>query len=48
MQLLGGVIVGYREEKKRIIDYVTENGKIIELTPNKDNLKKYYQELVAY
>ena len=26
----------------------TENGKIIELTPNKDNLKKYYQELVAY
>lgn len=40
--------MGYREEKKRIIDYVTENGKIIELTPNKDNLKKYYQELVGY
>ncbi len=37
--------MGYLDEKQRILDYVTQNGRIIELTPNKDNVKKFYQEL---
>lgn len=40
--------MGYWDEKKRIIDYVTNNGIIIELTRNKDNLKSYYQILETY
>lgn len=40
--------MGYSNEKKRIIDYVTNNGTIIELTRNKDNLKSYYQILETY
>lgn len=31
--------MGYSDEKQRIIDYVTNDGMIIELTPNKDNEK---------
>ncbi|MCM1495910.1 MAG: hypothetical protein NC089_08970 [Bacteroides sp.] len=38
--------MGYEDEKVRILDYVTRNGEIIELTPNKDNVKRYYRELV--
>lgn len=37
--------MGYIDEQQRILDYVTENGMIIELTPDKDNEKIYYQEL---
>lgn len=37
--------MGYTDEKNRILDCVTEAGAIIVLTPNKDNVKKYYQEL---
>ena len=48
MQLLGGTIVGYSDEKQRIINYVTDNGKIIELTPERNNEKAYYQELETY
>lgn len=48
MQLLGGTIVGYSDEKQRIIDYITNDGVIIELTPSKDNEKTYYQELETY
>ncbi len=40
--------MGYSDERKRIIGYVTNNGRIIELTPNKDNEKTYYQELETY
>lgn len=40
--------MGYFDEKKRIIDYVTNDGMIIELTQNKDNVKSYYQELETY
>lgn len=40
--------MGYSDEKQRIIDYVTNDGMIIELTPNKDNEKAYYQELEIY
>lgn len=37
--------MGYIEEKQRIIDCVTNNGKIIELEPNRRNEKRYYQEV---
>lgn len=37
--------MGYTDEQQRIFDYVTEDGMIIELTPNKDNEKIYYKEL---
>lgn len=37
--------MGYTNEKQRILDYVTKDGTIIELTPDKENEKKYYQEL---
>lgn len=40
-----GFIMGYAEEMRRLVDYVTEDGEIIELTPNRDNEKIYYQEL---
>lgn len=40
--------MGYLDEKQRIIDYITDNGMIIELTPSKDNEKAYYQELETY
>lgn len=40
--------MGYSDEKRRIIDYVTKDGRIIELTPDNGNLKSYYQILVAY
>lgn len=40
--------MGYAEEQKQIINYVTRNGKIIELTPNKDNVQCYSQVLVTY
>ena len=40
--------MGYSEERRRILNYVTDNGKIIELTPNKDNVKCYYRELEMY
>lgn len=40
--------MGYFEEKQRIVDYVTNDGMIIELTQNKDNLKSYYQVLETY
>ena len=48
MQLLGGTIVGYSDEKQRSINYVTDNGKIIELTPERNNEKAYYQQLETY
>ena len=31
--------MGYFDEQQRIVDYVTRDGMIIELTQNKDNLK---------
>ena len=31
--------MGFFEEQQRIVDYVTRDGMIIELTQNKDNLK---------
>ena len=37
--------MGYIDEQQRIWGYVTKDGTIIELTPNKDNQKKYYKEL---
>lgn len=37
--------MGYVSEMHRIIDYVTEDGTIIKLTPNRDNEKAFYQEL---
>ena len=40
--------MGYFEEQQRIVDYVTNDGMIIELTQNKDNLKSYYQVLEIY
>ncbi len=40
--------MGYFDEKQRIIDYVTDDGMIIELTSSKDNEKAYYQELENY
>lgn len=48
MQLLGDKTMGYLDEQQRIVKYVTRNGRIIELTPNKDNLKSYYQVLETY
>lgn len=40
--------MGYFDEKQKIIDFVTNDGRVIELTPSKDNVKAYYQELVTY
>lgn len=40
--------MGYFDEQQRIVDYVTFDGMIIELTQNKDNLKSYYQVLETY
>ena len=40
--------MGYFEEKQKIIDCITDDGVIIELTPSKDNVKAYYQELEVY
>lgn len=37
--------MGYRDEKQRIIDYVTCNGTVIELNSNRSNEKQYYKEL---
>lgn len=37
--------MGYTDEQQRIFDYVTKDRTIIELTPDKDNVKIYYQEL---
>lgn len=37
--------MGYSEEKNKLVDYVTKDGVIIELTPNKSNEKQYYKEL---
>lgn len=38
----------YTEEKKKLIDYVTKNGMIIELAPDRKNEKQYYQELETF
>lgn len=38
----------YFDEKQRILDYVKKDGKMIELTHNKNNLKKYNQVLATY
>ena len=40
--------MGYFDEQQRIVDYVTHDGMIIELTQNKDNLKSNYQVLETY
>ncbi|MBQ3544228.1 MAG: hypothetical protein IJA34_04490 [Lachnospiraceae bacterium] len=40
--------MGYFDEQQRIVDYVTNDGRIIELTQNKENLKSYYQVLEIY
>ena len=40
--------MGYFDEQQRIVDYVTRDGMIIELTQNKDNLKSNYQVLETY
>lgn len=40
--------MGYNEEKQRVVDYVTCDGNIIELTRSRDNLKSYYQVLETY
>ena len=32
--------MGYEEEKRKVIDYVTQEGKIIQLKPNKQNLQE--------
>ena len=40
--------MGYFDEQQRIVDYVTHDGIIIELTQNKDNLKSNYQVLETY
>lgn len=40
--------MGYYDEKQRIVEYITREGQIIELTSNKDNLKSYYQVLETY
>lgn len=37
--------MNYTNEKQRIIDYITENGVIIELLPDKSNEKMHYQEI---
>ena len=38
----------YVDGKQRIINYITIDGKIIELTASRDNEKIYYQELETY
>lgn len=48
MQLLKEKAMGYFEERQRIVDYVTHDGMIIELTPNRGNLKSNYQVLQTY
>ena len=40
--------MGYIDERQRIVDYVTCDGMIIELTRNRDNLKSYFQVLETY
>lgn len=40
--------MGYQEEKQRIIGYVTNNGRIITLKPDKSNLKQYCRELETF
>lgn len=40
--------MGYSEERQRIVNYVTHDGMIIELTPSRDNLKSNYQVLQTY
>lgn len=40
--------MGYLDERKKIVDYVTKDGIIIELTQSKDNVKSYYKELESY
>ncbi|MCM1186743.1 MAG: hypothetical protein NC251_09490 [Lachnoclostridium sp.] len=40
--------MGYFDEMQKIKDYITNEGEIIELTPNRDNVKAYYQELETY
>lgn len=40
--------MGYSDEKQRIINYITDGGVIIELTPSRDNEKAHYQELETY
>lgn len=40
--------MGYDEEKQRIKNYVTNNGRIIELMPNRSNEKKYFKEIKVY
>lgn len=40
--------MGYFDERQRIVDYVTRDGEIIELTPSMDNLKSNYQVLEIY
>ena len=40
--------MGYIDEKQRIINYITKDGLIIELTPNRSNEKQYYQELEKF
>lgn len=37
--------MGYSEEKNKIVNYVTKDGDIIELTPNRSNEKQYYKEV---
>lgn len=40
--------MGYFDERQRIVDYVTHDRMIIELTRSKDNLKSHYQVLEEY
>lgn len=40
--------MGYKEEKKRLFNYVTKDGIIIELTKNRNNVKLYYKELEKF
>lgn len=40
--------MSYAEEKRRLISYVTRNGEIIALTPDKSNAKQYYRELQLF
>ena len=40
--------MGYIEEKERIIDYVTNNGKIIQLLPGNENLQANSREISRY
>lgn len=40
--------MGYVDERQRIVDCVTCDGRIIQLTRNRDNLKSYYQVLETY